>query len=144
MLPDKSKLKSSMKAFESLDSILGNVVNNKDIPKDAKPRLGPDLKNVVVPDSLIENVINFSKNIPEKKKEIIEEAVEVEEERVDEAAITNKVSDLVSKLSLLLQEAKTVIAEMTSCGMIGTNQKFVLGKKGKKNGPNKVTKRNKS
>jgi hypothetical protein len=141
---DKSKVKSSMKAFESLDLILGNVATNKDVPKDATPRRGVDLKNVVVPESLIENVINFSKNIPEKKKEVVEEIVEVEEEVINEAQIVNRVSVLVSKLSSLLQEAKSVIAEMTTAGMIGTNQKFVLGKKGKKNGPIKVNKRNKS
>lgn len=132
-----------MKAFESLDSILGNVATNKDIPKDSKPNNGLNIKDVVVPDSLVESVLNFNRKIPHVE-EVVEEVEPEDQPRVDEAAIVSKVSSLVSKLSSLLQEAKMVIAEMTSCGMIGTNQKFVLGKKAKKNGPVKTNKRNKS
>ena len=133
-----------MASLDSLDSILGNVKTNADVPKDHKPKNGLDVKNIKLPDSYVESILQFSAKagavgIREAVEPVIEEQ-EVQE--INESLIESKVTDLVAKLGSLLKEAKVVIEEMTSCGMIGTNQKFVLGKKGKKNGPPKTNKRN--
>jgi hypothetical protein len=97
---------------------------------------GPDISKIQLPDSLVESILEFSGKKP-KVEAVVEEVESVNEEQV----IENKVTDLILKLNTLLKEARAVVQEMTTAGMIGTNQKFVLNKK-KKNGPTKATKGN--
>lgn len=146
----KKSIASTAMAFEALDSILENVKTNKDVKEDLKAnpmkKASLEIKHVDVPDTLIESITAFARKEPLSQ---ITEEVEVEQEEVEtlnEEVVVQKAQTLVKKLSELLQEAKVVIEEMTTCGMIGTNQKFTLKpkKKGLKNGPLKVNQGNKS
>ena len=66
------------------------------------------------------------------------------EDRVTEVkVIEERMTNLITQLKTLLGEAKQVLSEVTTVGMIGVNNKFSLHK-GKKNEPRKVNKGNKS
>lgn len=97
-----------------------------------------DISKVKVPNSFIDMVLGNKPKLVESKVVEVEDDVE----DLDEARILEeKINSLVSRLASLLKEAKEVMAEMTTVGMIGTNQKFSLKKK-KKNGPAKANSRN--
>lgn len=97
-----------------------------------------DISKVKVPNSFIDMVLGNKPKLVESKVVEVEDDVE----DLDEARILEeKINSLVSRLASLLKEAKEVMAEMTTVGMIGTNQKFSLKKK-KKNGPAKTNSRN--
>jgi hypothetical protein len=150
--------KQNLKGFSLVEDIFKEMTAPK---KEVKPGTTvsmaptPDLNEITVPDSLVESLLNFASHKREIKpreldavaKQVIEDQVqakeaEAKEEEINEEVVAeNKLSDLVTRLSDLLKEAKQVINEMTTAGMIGTNQKFVLGKK-KKNGLTKSNKRN--
>lgn len=141
MVP-KTKIQDTLKALAATEGIFSEISGKS--PKEAfKPILQPkavDISHIEVPDQLVESVLKFATG--KSKNVVIEQDEEPEIEEVNEEVVaTNKLSDLVRRLSDLLKEAKEFLGEMTTTGMIGTNQKFVLGKK-KKNGPSKITKRN--
>ena len=105
-------------------------------------RLVPDdgLKDVVVPDAFVNQVVGFSEALnetsdPDKKQDLMPEF-----EPITEATILkDRLEALVESLKSLLKEAKDVMEEMTTTGMIGVNLAPV-----KKNGSRKRNKRNKS
>lgn len=137
MIPPKKAAKSSANSAVLAEQILQGMIrgDEKPISSPTQPKFnsGPNLKNIQVPDSLVESIVGFVTNKEEPK----------ELERFDETAkVENKISDLVRRLSDLLKEAKEVMSEMTTVGMIAPNQKFVLGKKVNKNEPSKTNKRN--
>ncbi len=87
----------------------------------ADPLVDDGIKAVVVPDSFVENVLNFSErlnegdtsehqDIPVVSKEPLVESVT--EERLTEG----KIVSLVERLKSLIIEARDVIQEMTSVG----------------------------
>jgi len=135
--PSKSVLKSSEDIFAKMMA--------GDSPAPRKQTLAPreptqtatslDIRNVKVSDSFVGSIIESAFSVPKIEKE------EPEEEQINESEVKEKLSDLVKRLAALVSEAKTVIQEMTTCGMIGTNQKFLLLDKKKKNGPSKTNKR---
>lgn len=86
---------------------------------------GPNLKNINVPDNLVESIVNFAtKKTPEPI---------VEKQRVDEEELVqDRLSDLVKRLSDLLKEAREFMTEMTTTGMIGVGP--MKGMKTKKKG----------
>ena len=142
MVPSKAKIQDTLKALAATENIFKGISDKN--PREAfKPASQPkaiDISHIEVPDQLVESVINFatgkSKSVP------VEPQVEEQLEEVNEEVVaTTKLSDLVRRLSDLLKEAKEFLGEMTTTGMIGTNQKFNLLKK-KKNGPTKTIKRN--
>ena len=134
MVPSKKAIKSSANSAVLAEQILQGMISGdeKPISSPTPTRLdpGPNIKNVKVPDSMVESILGFA-----TKKEDLKDI-----ERFDEAQkVENKISDLVKRLSDLLKEAKEVMSEVTSTGMIASNQKFVLGKK---NEHRKTNKRN--
>ena len=136
MIPTKKTEKSSANSAVLAEQILQGMIRGDEkpvsSPSHAKFNSGPNLKNIQVPDSLVESIVGFVTNKEESK----------ELERFDETAkVENKISDLVRRLGDLLKEAKEVMSEMTTVGMIASNQKFVLGRK-VKNEPSKTNKRN--
>ena len=124
-MPNGAAIKSSAKFANISEQILNGMMTGEPTPtKTLTVNKGQSLniKNIKVPDSMVESIVGFATNKEEPSEvESIDEAVVVE----------NKISDLVKRLNSLLVEAKQVLAEMcgTTTGMIGTNQKFVLGKK---------------
>lgn len=138
MMPNKAKIQDSLKALAATENIFKEISGKN--PREAfKPVVQPkaiDVSHIEVPDQLVESVISFATG---KTRELPKE--EEVEELNEEVVATNKLSDLVRRLSELLREAKEFLGEMTTTGMIGTNQKFNLLKK-KKNGPTKTIKRN--
>jgi len=93
-----------------------------------------DIRKVPISNSFIDSILESSFNSPTKVEEV------VEEEKIQESETKDKLTDLVSRLAALIKEAKNVLQEMTTTGMLGTNQKFLLLDK-KKNGTNKSNKR---
>jgi hypothetical protein len=128
-----------MKPIDDLDiaeQILQGMSGGKAIKSSTQANRDDGIKSIKITDSIAESFIRSI--VPEDKptvtpEPIVEDAVSISE---------TKISNLISKLNSLLQEAKTVITELTTVGMIGTNQKFVLNKKKTKNEPNKTNKRN--
>jgi hypothetical protein len=137
MIPSKKAIKSSANSAILAEQILQGMAKGDENPISSPPQTkfnpGPNLKNIKVPDSLVESIVGFATNKEEPKKL----------ERFDEVAkVENKISDLVKRLSDLLKEAKQVMSEVTTVGVIASNQKSVLGKKAKNNEPSKINKRN--
>lgn len=118
MLPPKKATKINPNAALVAEQILQGMN-----PRDDKPKLSPvhsgratnfNIKNVKVPESMVESILGFATGKEEQPVERVDEAVVVE----------NKISDLVKRLSSLLVEAKQVLAEMctgTTTGMLATN-----------------------
>ena len=98
------------------------------------------LKAVVVPNEFVNQIVGFSSALkessdPDKKQEMMPDF-----EPITEATILKeRLESLVENLKTLLREAKEVMEEMTTTGMIGVNLAPV-----KKNGSRKRNKRNKS
>lgn len=132
MMPSKNAVKNSARIADLSEQILHGMMTGES-PKVETPikskSQGVSIKNVKVPESMVESILGFATGKepkPEPEVDSIDEAVVIE----------NKISDLVKRLNSLLVEAKQVLSEMcggmgTTTGMIGTNQKFVLGKKAK-------------
>lgn len=128
MMPSKPAVKLSAKFADLSEQILHGMMTGEsptvETPIRSKSQ-GINIKNVKVPESMVESILGFATGKePEPEVESIDEAVVIE----------NKISDLVKRLNSLLVEAKQVLSEMcggmgTTTGMIGTNQKFVLGRK---------------
>ena len=117
MMPDKKDIKNSANSALLAEQILQGMVrgDEKPIPSPTpnKIRSVPNLKNIEVPEHLVESIVNFAKG---NKEEVIQDSpVELNEEVV----VQNKMSDLVQRLSSLLKEAKQFINELNSTGMIG-------------------------
>ena len=101
--------------------------------------LDDGLKAVVVPNEFVNQIVGFNSALsessdPDKKQEMMPEF-----EPITEATILKeRLESLVENLKTLLKEAKEVMEEMTTTGMIGVNMAPV-----KKNGSHKRNKRNK-
>lgn len=137
----RERLKENREAFESLDSILSEVFN----PKPVQPNTG---SRTLSKDSFNTSEIKLPEDfVADITGERIDESEEVEEDSTEEIqediqeSTETRLKNLVLQLKELLEEAHSVVREVNTTGMIGTNQKFVLGKK---NGPTKTNQRNKS
>jgi hypothetical protein len=106
---------------------------------EGKPIKDDGLKDVIVPNAFVDQVVGFSEALneasdPDKKQEMMPDF-----EPINEATILKeRLETLVENLKELLKEARTVMEEMTTTGMIGVNMAPV-----KKNGSRKRNKRNK-
>tara|TARA_R100001443_G_scaffold103776_1_gene112227 strand:+ start:120 stop:530 length:411 start_codon:yes stop_codon:yes gene_type:complete len=104
------------------------------------PIVDDGIKDVIVPSTFVNQIVGFSNALsessdPDKKQDLMPEF-----EPITEATILkDRLEALVESLKNLLREAKDVMEEMTTTGMIGIN----LAPE-KKNGPRKRNKRNKS
>jgi hypothetical protein len=129
MLPIHRATKINPNSASVAEQILQGMISG-----DSKPQLSPpnistkstkyNIKDVKVPDSLVENILNFA-----TKKE--EQPIEEPEQLNEEVIVQNKMEDLVKRLSDLLREAKTFISEMNSTGMLGTNMAKPCGETNK-------------
>lgn len=141
-MPTKERVEENKKLFGDLDSILGEVFNptpgTKKVDGRAVSQNSFNAKEIQLPESFVGQITG--QRVDEHIEETVEEIEEPQEESVREATET-RLKNLVLQLKSLLEEAHSVISEVTTTGMIGTNQKFVLGKK---NGSPKANKRNKS
>lgn len=129
MTQTQSKADKLASLYASLDSIVARSADKPVLPMGT----GDTISKVKLSEndvaSVLESVVPGYKPIQKKiKKTEVEQPTKVQEEVSPE----DKIRDLIIKLTTLLGEAKVVIAEMTTTGMIGTNQKFVLGQKKKK------------
>jgi hypothetical protein len=109
-------------------------------PVKTTPVVDDGLKDVIVPNAYIEQVVGFNTALnessdPEKKQDLMPEFEPITEGTV----LKERLETLVESLKELLKEARNVMEEMTTTGMIGINMAPV-----KKNGSRKRNKRNKS
>lgn len=134
MMPNKKAIKDSAKSALLAEQIMSGMVGGDKPPtttsfQQPKYSSGPNLKNIKVPESFVESIVGFAtKKDPEP----------VVEDRLDERQVAeNKLSDIVKRLNDLLIEAREIISEVTTTGMLATG---VMGKKTipdnlKKHGP---------
>jgi hypothetical protein len=121
------------------ESILAETPPVKEVVAKTDPIVDDGLKAVVVPDAFVNQIVGFNGALnessdPDKKQEMMPEF-----EPITEATILKeRLESLVENLKTLLREAKEVMEEMTTTGMIGVNLAPV-----KKNGSRKRNKRNK-
>lgn len=143
--------KSFLSMMDAVDGILNQKKKVDEPVAQSKSQLNPflggkvtsDIKDIKVPDQLVENIISFATKTPAKKViEKTEVSEPIVEEKLSEVEILEeRMTSLIAQLTSLLKEAKEVMNEMTTVGTIGTNQKFTLKKKAK-DGLNKTNKRN--
>lgn len=136
MMPNSKAIKASANSALLAEQIMQGIMGGDTKPPAAqipsnqlvqefskKVTSGPNLKNINVPDNLVESIVNFA---TKKGQEPI-----VEKKRVDEEELVqDRLSDLVKRLSDLLKEAREFMTEMTTTGMIGVGP--MKKKKGKK------------
>lgn len=103
MMPTRRSVQESRKAFDALDSIFSNKSVEKSDTQFVPPKQGRvmDVKNIKVPESLIESITGRSS--------------EPKPQKLDEAAAAIKLNDVVAKLSSLIKEAKQIL-EMCGVG----------------------------
>jgi len=124
------------------EGILADPTPVKEVVVQSDPIVDDGLKAVVVPDAFVNQVVGFSNALnessdPDKKQEMMPEF-----EPIDEATILKeRFETLVESLKKLLKEARDVMEEMTTTGMIPVNMAPV---KKKKNGPRKSNQRDES
>jgi hypothetical protein len=121
------------------ESILAETPPVKEVVTKSKV-VDDGLKAVVVPNEFVNQIVGFNSALkessdPDKKQEMMPDF-----EPITEATILKeRLESLVENLKTLLREAKEVMEEMTTTGMIGVNLAPI-----KKNGSRKRNTRNKS
>ena len=145
-------MSSSTKDLLALsEGILSTPTPVKELSPKVDPIVDDGLKAVIVPDSFVNQVVGFSHALqessdPEKKQALMPEFESITEETI----LRERLETLVENLKSLLKEAKNVMQEMTTCGMIGVGPAKALPrgddsyppvhskKKKKKNGSHKL------
>lgn len=111
------------------ESILSQTKPAKEVvPVGADPIVDDGLKAVVVPDTFVENVLNFSDRLNEGSTATFEEKPVA---YVNEAKLTEeKIISLVERLKSLIGEARELMEQVTT-GMVGghTGGKNLFGKR---------------
>ena len=107
---------------------------------EGKPVIDDGLKNVVVPNAFVNQIVGFNDALNEASDPVKKQEMMPDFEPITESTILKeRLETLVESLKQLLKEARNVMEEMTTTGMIGVNLAPV-----KKNGSRKRNKRNKS
>ncbi len=113
-----------------INNFVDSILSGKPTPKSPKTVSegvidNYDIENIELPDSFVEYIIegkqstsNLNKEI-KKEIEVIRNTPIVKEKAIVESN-NDKVQRLMKELQDLVSKAKTVIQEMTTCGMIGT------------------------
>ena len=130
------------------ESILAETPPVKEVVTKSKV-VDDGLKAVVVPNEFVNQIVGFNSALkessdPDKKQEMMPEFQPITEATI----LKERLESLVENLKELLKEAKNVMQEMTTCGMIGrgTDKALPRGdntyppvypKKKKKNGSHK-------
>jgi len=122
------------------EGILAETPPVKEVVVKGDPIIDDGLKAVVVPNEFVNQIVGFNSALnessdPDKKQELMPEFEPITEVTI----LKERLESLVENLKSLLREAKEVMEEMTTTGMIGVNLAPV-----KKNGSRKRNKRNKS
>lgn len=116
MMPNSENGKLSSKAALAAEEIMSNLFNGKNPVKEASissnPKLADNLKNIRVPDSLVESITGI-KSAPTKTEKLPQQ---------NKRNLQEEVNSLITKLSNTLKEAKLLIKEMTTVGMLGTGR----------------------
>ena len=134
-------MSASTKNLLSLtENILAETSPVKEIVTKGDVFVDDGLKAVVVPNEFVNQIVGFNNALnessdPEKKQELMPKFKPINEA----AVLKERLETLVESLRKLFREAKDVMEEMTTTGMIGVNMAPV-----KKNGSRKRNKRNKS
>jgi len=100
------------------EGILASTSPAKEIvPYGADPIVDDGLKAVEVPDSFVDNILNFSDHLNEGSTATYEEKPV---QYLNEAkAAEDKLVSIVERLKSLIVEAREVLEEATSSGMVG-------------------------
>jgi hypothetical protein len=130
------------------ESILSETPPVKEVVTKSKV-VDDGLKAVVVPNEFVNQIVGFNSALkessdPDKKQEMMPEFQPITEATI----LKERLETLVENLKELLKEAKNVMQEMTTCGMIGVGAAKALPrgddtyppvypKKKKKNGSRK-------
>jgi len=130
------------------ESILTKTPPVKEVVTNSKV-VDDGLKAVVVPNEFVNQIVGFNSALkessdPDKKQEMMPEFQPITEATI----LKERLESLVENLKELLKEAKNVMQEMTTCGMIGRGAEKdlprgdntyppVYPKKKKKNGSHK-------
>ena len=130
------------------ESILTKTPPVKEVVTNSKV-VDDGLKAVVVPNEFVNQIVGFNSALkessdPDKKQEMMPEFQPITEATI----LKERLESLVENLKELLKEAKNVMQEMTTCGMIGVGAAKALPrgddtyppvypKKKKKNGSHK-------
>ena len=132
------------------ESILTETPPVKEVVTNSKV-VDDGLKAVVVPDAYVNQILGFNNALSESSDPVKKQEMMPEFEPITEATILKeRLESLVERLKFLLKEAKEVMEEMTTCGMIGVGAAKALPRGDnsyppvKKNGSRKRNKRNKS
>ena len=126
------------------EGILAQAPPVKEAAGRVNPIVDDGLKDVVVPNAFVDQVVGFSNALdeatdPDKKQEMMPKF-----EPITEATILKeRLESLVENLKSLLKEARNVMEEITLTGSFGPNFAPVEKKK-KKNGSCKDNQRNQS
>ena len=116
-------MSSSTKDLLALsEGILSNPTPVKEVAAKVDPIINDDLKEVIVPNSFVNQIVGFNHALqessdPEKKQALMPEFDSITEETI----LRERLETLVETLKKLLRETKDVMQEMTTCGMIGVN-----------------------
>ena len=129
------------------ESILTKTPPVKEVVTNSKV-VDDGLKAVVVPNEFVNQIVGFNSALkessdPDKKQEMMPEFQPITEATI----LKERLESLVENLKELLKEAKNVMQEMTTCGMLGRGADKALSKgdssyppvypKKKKNGSHK-------
>jgi hypothetical protein len=121
------------------EGILAQTPPVKEVVAKTDPIVDDGLKAVVVPNAFVDQIVGFNSALNESEDPVKKQELMPEFEPVNEATVLKeRLESLVESLKALLREAKEVMEEMTTTGMIGVNLAPV-----KKNEPRKRNKRNK-
>jgi hypothetical protein len=101
------------------ESILSETPPVKEVVTKSKV-VDDGLKAVVVPNEFVNQIVGFNSALkessdPNKKQEMMPEFQPITEATI----LKERLESLVENLKELLKEAKNVMQEMTTCGMIG-------------------------
>lgn len=124
--PKSSVIDIAMGILENMDpktAALPPVEANHSIKESIKdPNVSdfvPDVTNTNVSDDYIANILEGTMGVTVERK--FKKPIKEQQKQPSKKITEDKVNDLISRLSSLLAEAKEMINEMTTVGMIGTN-----------------------
>lgn len=124
-------MRASTKDLLSIsEGILANTPPVKKVPVVTESKIDDGIKDVVVPDSFVDSILSFSNALNESSSQKAEQEPKPQV-KVDEAeVIRKKVDSIVERLKSILAEAREVLTELTSTGMIGcgTQKKLMMRK----------------
>ena len=117
------------------EGLLAQAPPVKEAARKLDPIVDDGLKDVVVPNAFIDQVVGFSNALdeatdPVKKQEMMPKFEPITEETI----LKERLESLVENLKSLLKEARTVMEELTSAGSIGGPNFAPVKKKKKKDG----------